>query len=151
MGILILGSYLTACIPPGDLVLLLKAAAKNMLWCIFHLKLSVLINYVCVDEALNQRGLFCSHFYHKFLACPWKSNESLCAWPQPPSAKQKRDHFSHTTAWKKVLCIMRWTGLNCTESSWMKRKQMDTGQIQPAPKLIIRFIRKQILQFRNYQ
>lgn len=44
---------------------------------------------------------------------------------------------------------MRWTGP--TELSPPERKQIDTGQIQAAPKLIIRFVRKQILQFRNYQ
>lgn len=150
MGILILGSYLTACIPPGDLALLLKAAAKNMLWCIFHLKLSVLINCVCADEALNQIGLFCSHFYHKFLVCPWKSNESLCAWPQSLSAKQRRDHFA-TQQHGKKFCAS-WDGeVPLYWVFWKKRKQIDTGQIQSALKLTIWFIRKQILQFRNYQ
>lgn len=112
MGILELESYLSACILPEELVLPLKAAAKNMLWCIFHPELSILINYVCAVETLNQRQGFCSSFYHRLSVCPWRSNWSSCA----SCAKQRRDLFPHSQHGRK-LCAP-WDRSHHIESSF---------------------------------
>lgn len=51
----------------------------------------------------------------------------------------------------KALLHQRTDRSHRTKCSWNQLKQIDTGQIQAALKLIVWFISKQILQLRNYQ
>lgn len=74
----------------------------------------------------------------------------VCLTWASPSQAEERPLF-HTAGMEESSVHHEMDRSHHTESSWNQWKQIDTGQIQAALKLIIWFIRKQTLQFRNYQ
>lgn len=146
MGILELESYLTACIPPGDFTTTSEGSSQKYALMYFLSRTTYIDRlHLCGWSTEPEIGPLFLLLPQALSVSLEKQLEFMCL----TCAKQRRDLFQQSQHGRKFCAS--WNRSHHTESSWNQWNKIDIGHIQAALKLIIRFMRKEIIQFRNYQ